>query len=241
MSKHSLFSPSSSSIWLNCSASIQYLETKKSENVFTLEGVLAHEVLENFLNEMIKCNNKLGHKQDNYKRVKDLLRSSYKNEEMIDYAEGFYNCYRNLFHNSAFEIHVEKRVVHTKDEDLFGTVDLVAYDSEEVHIVDYKYGMTKVEVENNTQLLIYAICTMRMFNLINHNKYFLHIYQPRINNVKTSFISRDVILEKEKEVLYKLGKIKAKERSFRPGDHCKFCPAKMNNLCHSYINYLFNM
>ncbi|MDY0410619.1 DUF2800 domain-containing protein [Virgibacillus soli] len=56
-----------------------------------------------------------------------------------------------------------------------------------VHVIDFKYGQgVLVEVENNPQMMLYALGALNLFDAIyDINSVKMTIYQPRRENIST--------------------------------------------------------
>ena len=216
---HSKLSPSASSRWLGCTASVKAIEEFLATNpallqssIYADEGTKAHELCELMLtNQAIK--------NDEYND--DILRHCYN---YVDYIKHLY----------CTDEYIEQKV-HII-EDIFGHVDFIGVDTDKVlHIVDFKYGAgVKVDVENNTQLMLYAIGAIKKLKYKEFPRVKLHIFQPRMNNI----VSWDFVEIKEfyKKVKNTIENINSNNVEFKPSDKaCRFCPVYGN--CKALFNY----
>lgn len=164
--EHSKFSASGSERWLNCSASVA-LEEKcppQDDNQWTLEGTLAHEVLERRLNAQPVPD-------DNF----DIT------PEMVNFVEMAVKEIKRIQKQTGGELIVEKRIhqdfIHPE---MFGTCDaIIVQPFGTLHVLDFKYGQGHVvSAEENTQLIQYALGAAHLHDW-NFQDVELHILQPR--------------------------------------------------------------
>lgn len=163
---HAPFAPSALSRLMVCSASFDLckIAPPQEDTEHTLEGTAAHEVISTFYEngELMQ----VGHKTSNGELV---------TQDMINGAEIYFDYVSGL---GLTDIKVESRVtmecLHIK---CWGTPDLYSR-AGDIHVVDYKFGHSYVEVYKNWQLIAYAagVCNDK-FNpdRVVH----LHIVQPR--------------------------------------------------------------
>lgn len=142
-----------------------FLESQfpKTRNESAAEGMLAHSVL---------CD---------YLRGKGFDATA--DSEMKKGAELVNRVLSNLIGENEVELHIEKKLrIGIINSSLVGTPDIFFKKDDELHVIDYKYGHTFVDVFENYQLLEYAAGAFWMFvqnadaeiNFIN-----LHVIQPR--------------------------------------------------------------
>ena len=163
MTEHAKISPSASSRWLKCPASIRMcaeVPQPAVNNVYGDIGTLAHHMAEVGL----------VHQLDPVKALAGM--QEYVRE---------YLSYIHMLKNENSKMYIEVRLKIFKS--CFGTADCVLYDPKKKHldIVDLKYGKSKVVAENNTQLMLYAFGAMKMIN-DKVKTISVHIGQPRANN-----------------------------------------------------------
>jgi hypothetical protein len=114
-------------------------------------------------------------------------------------------------------------------EPIHGTCDAVAFGTEggELYILDYKDGRVKVEVEDNTQLMMYASAFIQMQGIKELSHIHLGIVQPKISHeiFSTELYIWD-IHSFERRVVEALNKIPNGANEFNAGHWCKYCPFK---------------
>ena len=103
------------------------------------------------------------------------------------------------------------------------TLDLVLYTQDELHVLDLKWGKIPVEVFDNIQTIFYALCVLHLAPKAKGVT--IHILQPRADNLESQFISGLELKQFEAQLLAAQAKVNAKDTTFGPSDHCKFCPA----------------
>jgi hypothetical protein len=122
--------------------------------------------------------------------------------------------------------------MHTSDISIKGTVDIYGYDDVEdvVHIFDYKYGHTTVEVFENWQLIVYAIGVKKNLIKVNAGTLFsLTIVQPRAwheDGVIRNWTITMAELEAYEERVYSAANtaVNPGSRTCVTGRVCKYCP-----------------
>jgi hypothetical protein len=118
------------------------------------------------------------------------------------------------------------------DSDCWGTADCVSYDPDTLtlHIVDLKTGQGRVDAENNTQLLLYALGIYRGMLLAQYefNKFVLTIVQPSLEHVSTWEINLDILEEFSVQYDESVRRIKEEPESYEISETtCQWCPAKI--------------
>lgn len=222
---HALLSASSSHRWLNCPRSVKLsegLEDKPSE--FALEGSEAHLLCEYRLREALSIE---------AKNPIDGL--TYYSAEMEDYASGYVSFILELIEEVKKECTdpvylIEQRVDYSRFVDNgFGTADFILIADGTVHIVDYKHGRgVKVESDDNSQMMIYALGALELFDFIyDIQDVNMTIYQPRIGNVSTSSLLKDELYDWAENVLSPMAKLaQSGLGEFQAGGWCQFCKLK---------------
>jgi len=151
-----------------------------------------------------------------------------ENAEDLDIAMDYVEFIHKLSQGakkSLYEYNVNKGL-QSIHPDLGGTADAVIIKGNELHVVDLKTGRVPVGVENNHQLMTYALGVARQLNAPDDIEVHLHIWQP--NNVSSWHWGNWVKLIEFKEELEKAAA--AAELDDAPtnpsNDSCKYCKAK---------------
>ena len=229
---HALLSPSSSERWISCPPSVRMsegIEEKLSE--YAAEGTAAHSLCEYKLHEL------LGYEQLDIRENLD-----YYNKEMEDCTEEYRNYINELLAEHGGRkplMFVEQRVDFSRFvKEGFGTSDCIIIDNDTIFVIDFKYGTgVKVDALNNTQMMIYAIGALEMFDgIFDISHVVMTIFQPRLNNISTFEMTKDdlyhwalAILKPAADMAYQGA------GDFKCGNHCRFCKAKAN--CRARAEY----
>jgi hypothetical protein len=142
-----------------------------------------------------------------------------------------------------FRLMIEKKIsLDFIDADLFGTVDCILEDhtNSTLHIIDYKFGVTKVEPDCE-QLKYYAVgaCYQKPFE-----KIVFTIVQPRLQaktiaKVRSYETNKDELKEFALKLQMIVNKIKLGKTKLEASSACYFCRAK--EICPEYRKkYLIN-
>lgn len=259
MAQHSMLGPSSAHRWSVCTASnaaIRHLYENKKINdtgsVHALEGTIAHELCDRLTRARFV--DKGVDEEEVCRRFEVEYSSEYPDfdyDEMRRHALGYVAYIETLVTDAnSFSVYSENRLempmVH---ESSFGTGDCIvdiessAY-TEELHIVDFKYGKgVKVDATDNVQLMMYilgALYYMRsewdeLFDV--YDKIVAHIYQPRIGNICSWEVSSEKILEAVKTLSAAAEIANNGTGKYVPGiKQCQFCDAKVT--CKPYAEYI---
>lgn len=210
-----MLSPSSSSKWLE-NPPIAVLETiaaeeygVESNNSYTKEGTVAHSLAEYKLRQFLG---------ETVTRPKsDLI-----DDEMKVYTTDYLEFVQELIQDfkQKPEVLVEQRLDCSQwIPECFGTGDCILVGDNRIHLVDLKYGRFYVPTENNSQLMIYGLGALNLFDgIYDIEAIHLTIYQPRINNIGTWVIEKDALLEwAEKELKPKAQLAYEGKGDFNPG------------------------
>lgn len=103
------------------------------------------------------------------------------------------------------------------------TADLVLHTTDEIHVLDQKWGKIPVEVVGNEQLLFYAVCYAPLAPRAKGVT--VHIMQPYCDNYESWFIDTNALAQFMAEAQAAEAAILSGSTQFGPSDHCKFCPA----------------
>lgn len=222
---HALLSASSSHKWLNCPPSArlceQYDDTGSS---YAAEGTDAHTLCEYKLQTALGIPTK--------DPTSDL---TYYNKEMDDCATGYATFILEILETAKQRcsdpgVLVEQRLDFSKYvQDGFGTGDCIVIADGLLHIVDYKHGQgLLVEAENNSQIFLYALGTLELFDgIYDIETVSMTIYQPRRENVSTYTISKEALYKWANDILKPTAELAfAGEGEFSCGEWCRFCKAK---------------
>lgn len=241
---HAILSPSSAHRWLLCIPSARWEEQyPDTTSQAAIEGTIAHEVAEAYASARLNDEDEPGEELmtayiDRFAGEHDL--TDYDANEMIRHAKQYADLAERI--REDLQAHCETGAyalteVTTELGDYipegFGSVDFLCYSSETLAIMDYKYGRgVRVKAEGNPQMLIYALGALSYVKGVmgKSPKYVaMTIYQPRLESEDTWVIATQQLKEWGNETLKPIAKRAfAGEGHLFPGDHCRFCKAKVD-------------
>ncbi len=245
---HALLSASGSSRWIGCPASVAMeFGIKDDPSEYAEEGTRAHKLASDELDYFAQCKTRFIH-QDEESPLAQCADTEMKTavKLYIDYLKEIRSDESWLSHEQKVDF--SNAVIGGR-----GTADAIMFNpmTEHLDVVDLKYGFTKVEAKDNTQLLLYAIGAVDMilnssFERINSNYkttikiITLHIAQPRINNFDTWTVSIEELQEWIKYFQIQSIKALTLKDQFNPSiDTCKYCNAK--EYCPALKSFVDNM
>jgi hypothetical protein len=104
------------------------------------------------------------------------------------------------------------------------TADVVLYVKDELHVVDYKFGKIKVEVDDNGQLLFYGLAFSPLAP--KAKGVWVHIVQPFADNIESVYFTAAELEKFRVDSANADRAIQAGSVTFGPTDKgCTFCPA----------------
>ena len=226
---HALLGPSSAARWIACPPSVKLCEQFEDvESEYAKEGSLAHEIAELKVRKLIDPGLTSRKFTTSMKELKD--KELYQ-EEMQGYTDEYVEFIQERMYSYSTTPHtaVEQKVDFSQYvPDGFGTADCILIADDTLHIIDFKYGKgVPVNVENNAQLLLYALGAYLAYEMIFPiERIKMSIVQPRLSNIDTWECSLDYLLEFAKIAQEKAVMALKGEGNFNCGEHCRFCKAK---------------
>jgi hypothetical protein len=154
-------------------------------------------------------------------------------EEMIEGVEMYRDTLMPLIGDHEmdvveFECRLDMRHIHPE---FFGTGDALIYrhDMRKLIVGDFKFGSgIVVEVEDNEQLLSYAVGALHRFGNYPIDEIELIVIQPRawhkLGPVRRHTITIDELRTFEAKLKVYADATDDPNASFLAGDHCRFCP-----------------
>lgn len=231
--KHAVLSASSSHRWLECPPSaLLCSKVGDTTSEFAMQGTDAHSLCEH------KLKTALGQKSKD--PTKNL---QYFDEEMADCSDMYAQYVMEQF-GAAKEKCKDPIVLIEQHLDFsrwvpqgFGTGDCVIVADETLTVIDFKYGKLVVEAEKNSQMMLYALAGLQLFDgIYDIKKITMTIFQPRRDSVSTYTISKEELLQWADEVLVPTAQLAAKgEGEYKAGNHCQFC--KVKSTCRKRAEY----
>ena len=247
---HAKLSPSSAARWMTCPGSVvtipifeEKYPSKRDGSRHSSVGTIAHEVAECYLlkkpvdREALVSANMHGD---------DETLSDDEWEAILGHMLAFREYVRGLMDEDDLLL-VEKRVTMNQvNSKIYGTADVIIYKrkTKTLITVDLKYGMSKVEVADNPQLLLYLVGADN-FIITTGNKaesYEAHIYQPRVpGGIGFVKYSRKELKEFIWEAQVAFDRIEEGEETRVPSDKgCNWCPAYGSEMCPESANWISN-
>lgn len=216
-----------------CTPSARFEEQfPNEETIFAAEGTLAHAIAENILNRRL---GKIS-LQKMQLFIDSVQDDPLYTPEMLTHAEQYADyCMLEVQADSIAEVEARLDITEFIPEG-FGTGDFLSYTPSLKRLAfrDLKYGKgVPVSAKDNTQLKIYAIGALLWYRWLYGDDVEIEIvsvgiYQPRLNNNSEWEISvTDLMKWAETELKPVAIKAFAGEGAYSPGDHCKFCRARV--------------
>lgn len=245
MSGHAKLSPSSAYRWFVCPGSVrETAHLPDDSNVYARQGTAAHTLGERCLktgSDAAKwifpatgSNIAVDYEEDGVKKRQIFQ----VDEEMADAVQVYLDYVRPLASKQNARLLIEERVGMTKIAEvlsgIWGTSDALVYDSvtKTLHVIDYKHGQGKVvNVENNLQLMIYALAAWATFNdKFEVEQVVCTIVQPRAGGEKIKSITYSAIdlLDFVQDCIDAVQRVEDPNAPLVPGDHCDFCKVRAN-------------
>ena len=219
---HSGIGASNAARWMNCAGSVALVAKcpPLAPSKYAQEGTIAHRVAEILLR---------GHVEPF-----ELWGLNGVTFEMLIGAIDYETCILSEILKSGGTLEIEKQIhMPSIDIDARGTADAVVLNPGELHIIDYKYGAgVGVEVENNPQLLYYALGAFLSYPLnivAKIKKINTWIVQPRAIHpagpVRCAMYSPEELVDFGNKLIAAIAKTKQADAPLCVGAWCRFCPA----------------
>lgn len=233
--RHAYLSASSAHRWMNCPAS-PYFEScfnEPDESVFATEGTLAHALAEQRLTEEIL--QRPAHVEEAKQNIVEFYanhasETSETLEDVMHNVDAYINFIREQINwSQPFTLMLEQQLNLSKYiPQGFGTSDVVLIQGNSIHIIDFKYGSgVLVEVQNNPQLMIYALGAydnLARYTLDKITTVRMSIFQPRKEHWGTTEMSVQDLLSWAETTLVPAARNALNNREdYQSGDWCRFC------------------
>lgn len=228
---HSIFSPSSSHMWMFCAGSLIPNALAGESNSFVAsEGTVAHSLAEEWLASGVRPLSRIG----DHVWVGDEI-DGFNIEitrEMLDNVQSYVRWCNELPGDHYVEARIDiSRLTPIPNQG--GTSDHAAChwtpeDGGTLYVTDLKYGMELIKAKKNPQLMLYALG--RFFELdwiYSFRRIVLRIAQPRCDNFDTWELTRDELLMFAGEVVVRARqawRIGAPRTPSKKG--CQYCSEK---------------
>lgn len=176
--KHARLSPSSSSRWLQCTASVEVSEQYENKgNSASVWGTNVHYLGEQLLKgEHIDVGQE--HTEQGVKFIVD--------EEMLECAEDYADYVNSFIDKDSVVLIEEEYDLSFIAPNQFGTSDATVLNGTHLHVMDLKTGHGIVMAEQNTQLMLYALGALHeLEDIYDIETVTLHIVQTRAGHIDT--------------------------------------------------------
>lgn len=226
---HALLAPSSAFRWMKCPGAPLY-EAKfpDTDSEASAEGTALHEVTESCILTQADAEKFRNTEVGGFTMTDERIESVQKE---LDY-------FRSIFRPEIHDLYVERKLAAPFIPQSGGTVDVIMSEClGELHVLDHKFGRRRVNAEGNSQLRIYAACTLD-FLPEGQTEVTMHIGQPRLDNFDTDTMKVNELWDWVNDELKP-----AAEAAVVPGaeliagDHCQWCKAA--NVCPRLREYAF--
>src|SRR5574340_314178 len=221
---HARLSPSKAERWMTCPGSVAFAAGYPDRVTrAAAEGTACHAVLSRWLNGGKPAT------EGEVVRV-DGFGSVELTEEMVDWIGECETWVRDYLaaHHTAMLLSEESICpghAFNCPGDLWGTADVLIATPEELVVFDAKFGYRPVGIEDNPQLLLYAIGAQSEFGWVFPSLR-LVICQPRNGGVKSLVVSADYLKEKIREFAPKVrAALDPSSPLVASAVACEWCPA----------------
>lgn len=240
---HALLSASAAKQWLNCPPSVRLTENMPDiQTKFASEGTLAHELAELKLRKKFEVMPK-----SKYTKALDVIKANpLYTTEMDHHTDDYLDFVLSLAHKydkTRPYVVIEKQLNYSHiAKEGFGTSDCVLICRNDLHIIDFKYGVgVPVSAVENPQLKLYALGAISEYSfLYSIENVFLHIVQPRTSEGSSSWeISVNDLTEWGESVKPIADLAYNGGGEFKSGDWCHFCKAKAT--CRARAESFFSL
>lgn len=215
---HSEFSPSQLNRIIQCPSSVQlYRELVQYKDgpssSYAEEGTLLHSYMERAIHEEDLSFISDSEHRAAVKAARDYVWSQTPNN--------FDSC--TVLQEESIEVPGVPQV--------FGIADLIVHNLEdnELHLFDYKFGAgIWVDPEDNPQFMAYMLGAIQATDMDTTGHLFIHVVQPRMDNMHYITVSYDHLIKWRDEVLIPaIAKANSDKNYFGPSESaCRFCAVK---------------
>ena len=240
--KHAKLSPSSSSRWISCPASIRMESSvariEEVESFYAREGTAAHALAE------IKATDAFLSPMDGYleEALADWAREFEEfalDTDMVGHADGYVGFLRERLNNHPMSNIMLEQRMDCGVPAVWGTSDAVIVSPTHVEVVDFKYGMgVHVSAVGNSQARLYACGALDLFDglLGDVETVTTTIYQPRVDNVSSETLSAGGMRQWRDQIIPIAESALGPDAPFGPSvEACRWCP--VSGMCRAQLEH----
>eukprot|EP00035_Acanthoeca_spectabilis_P004742 m.106562 g.106562 ORF g.106562 m.106562 type:complete len:548 (+) comp12708_c1_seq1:287-1930(+) len=233
---HAILSPSSSKRWLSCPPSARFEEHFAHLDIhgsYAQQGVFAHELAAVHLKHQFGQIDADTHASE----IARLSGSDWFTDELKNHVDTFVLWAVDQAHDFPTRLVELRANMDRWVPGGWGTADLVLASDSAIHVIDFKYGKSRVATANNTQLQLYALGVVQSgARHWNHGNTLLKtsIYQPRSSGSTSVTHTQSVqeLLDWAEHAVRPQAQLAFNGiGDFFPGPHCQFCIVR--GLCRS--------
>jgi hypothetical protein len=228
---HKYFPPSSSSRWLTCTASvlpISELTEDRNSGYPAAEGTYAHAVFADILQSRAAGIERTIALGDTATVDGHAITLTHSMEDHLQEAI----AYVDSLGPGIVLVEQSVSLPLAAEEPITGHADVIIRlddDPHTVHVLDLKFGRRLVEVEHNTQMMLYGAASLSTFDMVFEDVSYvtLHVVQPRIGHFDAwtvdvqelaQWVASDVNLAVKQALVPELAQ-------FAPSaEACQWCP-----------------
>lgn len=209
---HSKYSPSKLGRYLACPGSKVYADEVSATNQYAEEGTRLHTIIA----ECIKAE----------ALIPEVAKELPEIQEALELCLSEYKRVKEQYFSGICQIYIEHTCI-TPHPDIYGTADVVLYNSDCLAVIDWKFGKG-VKVTDMTQLKAYAYGALQTpairasINITKIKNFPLVICQPLLYvgiNIQEEVVTLSDLNAWWDAVILKLTKW-----NYEPGETCKWCP-----------------
>lgn len=240
--KHAKLSPSSSSRWISCPASIRMessvAQIEEVESFYAREGTAAHALAE------IKATDAFLNPMDGY--LEEALAGWARefeefalDHDMVGHADGYVELLRERLNNNPMSNIMLEQRMDCGVPSVWGTSDAVIVSPTHIEVVDLKYGMgVHVSAVGNSQARLYACGALDLFDglLGDVETVISTIYQPRVDNVSSETLSAEELRQWRDQIIPIAESALGPDAPFGPSvEACRWCP--VSGMCRAQLEH----
>lgn len=241
---HASRSPSASKRWMSCPGSIKLSEDIPfSSSYAAASGSIVHNMSEMLFKGHLENVSLSDYWLDKTEVYDDFEVTVTK--DMIKCAETYVHYVETRTQELDGKLLIEEKLrIDEISEDCWGTGDavIIGKKTNRIAVIDLKSGKFPVDVQDNTQLMIYGLGAASRY--ANENTTIeLTIVQPlgfhKDGPIRSWDISATDLVDWGYDILKPaIDATFEEEPEFLVGEWCRFCPAGMNGKCKIYNNQL---